>query len=259
MIELKGESLKNAAELFASCSDSMVWSCLEGCMGHIWADRAEHPRSAQAVLADFCFFAGQPDESLVRHRPPSANPDFLIMVPADEEWAKMIESIYGSRAARVTRYAIKKEKDVFNAEKLRAAVENAEEHFQICLFDEAMYHAAQQNEWSRDFCSQFPDYAAYRLHGLGVGVLYHRELVSGASSYTWYHGGIEIEIDTRHDFRRRGLAFACGARLILECQKRGLYPSWDAQNKNSVTLAEKLGYHFEKEYPAYEITGISTK
>ena len=67
--------------------------------------------------------------------------------------------------------------------------------------------------------------------------------------------GIEIEIDTREDHRRKGLAYACGAKLILECLKRGLYPSWDAQNKWSVALAEKLGYHFDHEYTAYEITG----
>ena len=34
----------------------------------------------------------------------------------------------------------------------------------------------------------------------------------------------------------------------------GLYPSWDAQNLWSVALAEKLGYHFEHAYTAYEIT-----
>ena len=50
-----------------------------------------------------------------------------------------------------------------------------------------------------------------------------------ASSYTVYRGGIEIEIDTHPDHRRRGLARACGAALMLECLKRGLY-SWDAQN-----------------------------
>jgi RimJ/RimL family protein N-acetyltransferase len=42
--------------------------------------------------------------------------------------------------------------------------------------------------------------------------------------------------------------------LIMECLDRGLYPSWDAANKGSVALAEKLGYHFEKEYVTYEIT-----
>ena len=41
--------------------------------------------------------------------------------------------------------------------------------------------------------------------------------------------------------------------LILECLERGWYPSWDAQNKESVALAEKLGYHFDYEYVAYEV------
>ena len=67
--------------------------------------------------------------------------------------------------------------------------------------------------------------------------------------------GIEIEIDTREDHRRKGLAYACGAKLVLECLEKGLYPSWDAQNKWSVALAEKLGYHFSQEYVAYEIIG----
>lgn len=81
------------------------------------------------------------------------------------------------------------------------------------------------------------------------------ELVAGASSYSRYDKGIEIEIDTREDQRRKGLAYVCGAKLILECLDKGLYPSWDAQNTWSVALAEKLGYHFSHEYVAYEIRG----
>ena len=55
--------------------------------------------------------------------------------------------------------------------------------------------------------------------------------------------------------KRKGLAYVCGSKLILECLERGLYPSWDAQNKWSVALAEKLGYHFSHEYTAYEVSG----
>lgn len=62
-----------------------------------------------------------------------------------------------------------------------------------------------------------------------------------------------IRKDTREDERRKHLATACSARLILECLKRGLYPSWDAQNWNSVRLSQKLGYEFSHEYPAYEV------
>ena len=86
-------------------------------------------------------------------------------------------------------------------------------------------------------------------------ILKDGEPVSGASSYSGYLGGIEIEIDTREDCRRKGLATACGAKLILECLRKGWYPSWDAQNLWSVALAEKLGYHFSHAYTAYEIQG----
>ena len=42
----------------------------------------------------------------------------------------------------------------------------------------------------------------------------------------------------------RGLATACGAQLILTALDRGLYPSWDAYDRRSVALAEKLGLKF---------------
>ena len=80
-------------------------------------------------------------------------------------------------------------------------------------------------------------------------------IVSGASSYSRYLEGIEVEIDTKEPYRRQGLAYACGAKLILECQKRGLYPSWDAHNMGSAALAEKLGYHISHAYTAVEIWG----
>lgn len=94
----------------------------------------------------------------------------------------------------------------------------------------------------------------YRKYGLGAVILKDGEPVSGASSYTSYKGGIEIQIDTRKDCRRKGLACICGARLILECMERGWYPSWDAQNQWSVALAEKLGYRFDHAYTAYEVS-----
>lgn len=59
---------------------------------------------------------------------------------------------------------------------------------------------------------------------------------------------------TQKEYRRRGLASICGARLILECLQRELYPSWDAHSRASLTLAEKLGYHYSHTYSAIEIT-----
>ena len=78
-------------------------------------------------------------------------------------------------------------------------------------------------------------------------------IVSGASSYTRYKEGIEIEVDTVESERRNRLATVACSALILRCLKEDLYPSWDAQNMNSVRLAEKLGYEFDHEYIAYEV------
>ena len=53
--------------------------------------------------------------------------------------------------------------------------------------------------------------------------------------------------------RRKGLALIACSALILRCLEEGLYPSRDAQNMNSVHLAEKLGYEFDHEYEVYEV------
>lgn len=89
--------------------------------------------------------------------------------------------------------------------------------------------------------------------GKGMVILKAGEIVAGASSYTRYNEGIEIEVDTVEEERRKHLATIACSALILSCLEEGLYPSWDAQNMNSVRLAEKLRYEFDYEYVAYEV------
>ena len=134
MVLLQIQQQRDAvAALFEGWEETLIWSCLSGSMGEIYADDAAHPRCAAAIIGDFSFLAGD----------------------------------------------------------------------------------------------------------------------AGASSYTWYPGGIEIEIVTRQDVQRCGLGSACASQLILNCLDRGLYPSWDAANKTSLHLAESLGYAFSHEYAAY--------
>ena len=90
--------------------------------------------------------------------------------------------------------------------------------------------------------------------GQGMVILKGGKIVSGASSYTRYREGIEIEVDTVPEERGKGLATAVCAALILGCLQEGLYPSWDAQNLTSVHMAQKLGYEFSHEYTVYEVS-----
>ncbi len=249
-----------ARHIFGAWEETIIWSCLQGIMGHIYADDEQCPHSAAAMLGDFAFFAGRPARELILHKPEDCPKDFIIMVPENDAWGRMIEDCWKEKARKVSRYAMKKEPWIFDKEhidrewlgRLRDALPGG---YELKLIDEDIYRQCREREWSRDLVSQYKDYEIYERLGLGVAVVKDGKVVSGASSYSSYAGGIEIEIDTHEPFRRMGLAAACGAGLILECHRRGLYPSWDAQNKWSVALAEKLGYHYSHEYPAYEIWG----
>ncbi|MCI8670269.1 MAG: GNAT family N-acetyltransferase [Lachnospiraceae bacterium] len=246
-----------AAGLFLHWQETMIWSCLDRTMGNIYADHRQEPQSAIAVLGDFCFLTGVPNRELItfiqKRRVPDLASDFLILVPQTHPWQDLIETCYGVNAKKVTRYAFKKELDIFDIKKLQHAVSSLPPEYSLKLIDEDIFHLCQAEDWSRDLVSRFQDYSVYRKQGMGAAVIYKETLVSGASSYSRYRNGIEIEVDTRKEFRQKGLAYACSARLILECLSRNLYPSWDAQNKISVALAEKLGYHYDHEYTAYEI------
>ena len=234
------------APLFEGWEETMIWSCLDGSMGHALCDNEHTPASAQIVLGDLCFFAGEPNDELTL----KAGAPFLV--PQHEGWCGSIERVWGERVQKRLRYAIKKEPDVFNINKLISYAASLPEGFTLRMFDEQLVRESFEQSWSRDFCAQFRDAADFLQRGIGVGVLCEGKLVAGASSYSVYRGGIEIEIDTKPEYRRQGLATACGAKLILECLSRGLYPSWDAYDLRSVSLAEKLGYHLDRPYVVYE-------
>ena len=240
-----------AETLFSDWQETMIWSCLQGVMGEIWVDDSDNPQSALAKLgrlASFGFLAGQPNIELLE----SCQGEDIILVPQHQGWSDLIEAIYGSKAHAFTRYATKKDTQ-FDCEQLAQLATNLPVDFELQLIDEQLYKACLVEEWSQDLVANYDDYKHYAQLGLGVVAIYQGKLVAGASSYSTYKNGIEIEIDTHPDFRRKGLAKAVAAELILTCLDRGLYPSWDAHTKISLDLAEKLGYEFSHEYRAYEM------
>lgn len=249
------DSQRAVEALFAGWEETLIWSCLQGVMGHVYVNDLQKPVSAMAVLGDFAFLAGTPDERLVRYRPNWYRQDFIIMVPQNAGWAERIESVYREKAMPVVRYAIKKEANIFDTEYLEKIAAGVPAGYSLRMIDRDIYERSKREAWCRDWTSQFESFEKFQELGLGAAILKDGEIVAGASSYSAYREGIEIQIDTREDYRRKGLALACGAKLILECLARGIYPSWDAQNRGSVALAEKLGYHFDREYTAYEIRG----
>ncbi len=235
--------------VFEGWNETLIYSCLQKVMGKIFVTDPDSPVSAMAYVGCFAFYAGIPDKELVMHKPDG----FVIMTPQNEKWAACIEECF-PEAKKVSRYAIKKDTK-FDKDLLLKLTGRLPEGYELKDIDETIYDLCLTDPVTRDFVSSFESKDKYLDIGRGVVVMKSGRIVAGASSYTRYNEGIEIEVDTVEQERRKGLATIVSAALILRCLDEGLYPSWDAQNMNSVHLAEKLGYEFDHEYTAYEVSG----
>lgn len=233
--------------IFDGWNETLIYSCIQKVMGKIYVTDLDNPKSALAFVGCFAFYAGEPEKELVINKPDG----FVIMTPQNEEWAKLIEECF-PEAKKVTRYAIKKN-TVFDEVMLRKNVSMLPDGYELKRIDEEIYDKCLENPVTADFVSAFEGKEKYLSLGRGMVITKNDKIVAGASSYTRYLEGIEIEVDTVEDERRKHLATIACSALILKCLEEGLYPSWDAQNINSVHMAEKLGYEYDHEYIAYEV------
>ncbi len=258
IMQLGQEDMVKIEPLFRGWDETLLWSCIQGHMGYAWADDIEKPTAAEILLGDFFYFAGDHNaagaEQLVGNIPEDYRTSWEpLLVPQNEDWASVIERVYAGRFTRLTRYAMKKAPTIFDPKKLQSYIDALPKDYTIRQIDEELYHQAVREEFSKDFCSQFKDCDDFMKRGLGYMILYNGKPVAGASSYSVFTEGIEVEFVTKEEHRRKGLGIAAASRLILECLDRELYPSWDAANLQSRRIAEKLGYEFEREYPTYAI------
>ena len=237
---------QKAAGLFDGWEETLIWSCLQRVMGTILVIDENNPVSACAKIGSFAFYAGVPDKNLLNYHFGKQE----IMVPQNENWENLIAECCTS-SRKVKRYAMKKNTK-FNIALLKQMAENLNEEYELKRIDVELYDRCLEEPLFSDFVSVFESKEKFFHLGRGFVITKEGHIVSGASSYSRYRDGIEIEVDTDERERRKHLAEAASAALILDCIKDGLYPSWDAQNMNSVHLAQKLGYEFSHEYTAFE-------
>ncbi|MGN0479080.1 MAG: GNAT family N-acetyltransferase [Hominenteromicrobium sp.] len=245
-----------ALELFDGWDETVIWSALDGTMGTVYANEAM--TAAAAVLGDLAFIASPaPDVDAVQALLDGlkANIDHTVILAAQNDALfAQCKALLGDVRCGV-RYAVKKERGVFDADRLRKFAADVPQGYVLSgMTPEIWAQIREKGGWMRDFISNFQSYEQFTARALGVFALCGGEIVCGASSYSAFDGGIEIEIDTHEAHRRRHLARACAAKLILDCLARGLYPSWDAANLMSISLAQQLGYHFSHTYPYLLLT-----
>ncbi|WP_017413986.1 GNAT family N-acetyltransferase [Clostridium tunisiense] len=253
MIYKAGTNIREQlSSMFKNMSDTMILSYLQGHMGIAWVNDLINPTVAQIIVGVFVFYAGDPyakgTEELLTNLPKDN-----IVIVENEEWKSRIETVYKGYIDKFQRYAFKKNPECLDYKHIQSFLGKLPEGYELKKIDEALANDPSLQEVSEDFTSQFHSIEDYINKGIGYCILHKEKIVCGASSYSVYDDGIEIEIDTHPDHRRKGLATVAAAALILDCVEKGKYPSWDAANLVSVALAQKFGYVLEEPYDTYHI------
>ena len=256
MVELGREKRQSIRTICETSTEVLVRGAVEGAMGRVWVPGLDCSSCCLIVSGDFAYLLGLAPKGagaldLKTQLYQSASHAFIY--PQDERWEQWLEDEFDGQLRMVTRYALKKDEHHFDVDRLKSYVASIPEGIRIRRIDQRLYNLAMKEEWSRDLCSNFEDFRHFEAKGFGYGAMKGHRLVSGCSAYGASEGMMEIQVDTRKDFRRQGLALACSAAFVLECLERNLSPNWDAANQQSVELAEKLGYVFDREYQVYKL------
>jgi RimJ/RimL family protein N-acetyltransferase len=250
LIELDSDNRAPLWRLFDGypCLHGVVAGVIEGGMGTVFADAREEPRVALAVL-DFHLLAGDPLHANAPLLFRQLQPGNVVVAPTPA-WRQLVEATYPDALAVYRREAFQAEQ--FDIERLRRFCWALPGGFQL-----RQVRPEEVAQFATDLdpalIYNFRTHEEFITRGVGMGILHQGRFVSGASSAAVGGGKFEIEIQTRREFRRHGLARAVAAALILYCLEHGIEACWDAANEPSAALARQLGFHSTGKYEAYRL------
>ena len=248
VVELNSESRPCVKGLFDPYP--YVRGCMaavfEGGMGKVFSDSKDDPSVALALLW-FNFLAGDPLHEDARSLLDLMMPGKQVIAPTPA-WKKMLAAIYPGKLAVYSREAFKFEKvDVDTLRRFREALPGEYELRKVQLAEVTKF------ETLAPFAGHFPSHEEFITRGVALGILYEGRFVCGAASDAIGGGKVDIMIQTHRQFRRRGLARAVAAAIMLYCLENNLELCWDAANEPSSALARQLGFRSTGKYNVYRI------
>ena len=248
---MKNANNENAKNLFQSWTKNMVHYGLSAGLGQFFMNAPE--TSCLYQLGNFLFPAGQVDPNLWQEFSKKYSLADKVIISEEPSWQEFLDS--KSELQQFTRYAFA-DRASFDTEPLGKWQSSLPVNYQLCLIDVMSYERLAEEVWSQDLQGTFSDFDHFQVSG-GFGFLVYsgEEIIAAVSTGLVYRGALEIEIATKPAYQRQGLAKILGAQMILEAQKRSLFPLWDAHNEASKKVAESLGYQCLGAYPAYEWKG----
>ena len=224
--------------------DCSIDCAVEGQMGRAYVDDPESPAAWRITVGPFWYFAGNADSpggrALLAELPP-----WNLLMPSPPAWAAAAKEMFGERLVAFPRYSF--DAGSLSEAHLSAVLDASPHRDSVRRVDTALL-ARPDNTVEFDDFDSAEDFLA---RGVGYTLMEGNKLTGAAYSSLVCNRGIEVSLFVDEPYRRRGIATAISAALLLECVRRGLWANWDAANLESCALAEKLGYTPIGSYDSY--------
>lgn len=249
--QLNDDSRNKIAPLFENMNSTILLSCLQGHMGKAWVDDLENPTVAQVMVGIFVFYGGDANSEAAKELLYNL-PEHIEVIVDTDDWKKRIETLH-KRIEKFDRFEFEKNPKHLDSKHLQGYLSTLPDGYELKKIDEALVNEDSLHKLSPEFTGQFDSVQDFLKRGVGFCIVHKGQIVSGASSYSIYDNGLEIEVATDAKHRKKGLATVVSSALILDCIDKGIYPNWDAANIESLNLGKKLGYVFKQPYDTYYI------
>ncbi|PNX52464.1 MAG: hypothetical protein BV458_09430 [Thermoplasmata archaeon M9B2D] len=206
----------------------------------LWVDSLEFPSAAMWRLKNLCALAGDSTSPSAYELISKIEPRQAVFV-CSEDWTDLLKSSWGSRLGSQKRTRLSP--DTLDIDHLRKLMQTVPEDFVLERMDLDTVKSLDKRV-AMHIPLFYGDSESFYNNGVGFCIKHQGKVVSSASSFAPFTDAFEIEVYTSNDpiYRRKGLATAVCAALIVYALERKLVPHWDAANEGSIALALKLGY-----------------
>ncbi len=235
-------------KFFKEIKFSMAHTALDGFMGEVYVDDIQNPTFSLINAGRYSFIDGDCHSEFARFALLKLDLYYNSII-ANTEWYKLIEEVFENRFEINYRYSLKKD-TIFDLNKLEKFSKDIPDGFEIKKIDAEILNTIKNTD---SYVCNIGMSDNYEENGLGYVAYKDEKIVGVCTSNFVYKNSLEINLKVDEKYRRMGLATCLAANLIIDINKKNMYPSWDAANLNSLELAKKLGYEFDSKYEVYRI------
>lgn len=239
--EISVEDRYKLIEMFQDCQYDRVLidSVLEGGFGSSSAIiRNGEIVAARLDSGAFTMLAGDPEvdnlNELLSEKP------IFIVTAQNADWNVKLRAFLGDKVQEIpfTQF----DTEALDKNHLKSIIEGLPKSYELKEFDEKLAEKAMVDLKNDYLFENFETVDEYLSRGIGYCITHEGLVVSAATSMAMSKSALDIEIVTHQDYRRKGLASAVGAKLVLSSLDKGVNPVWLAANEESEKLAMKLGF-----------------